>query len=101
LHHGTVNGILLPAVLRFNADACREKYVRIRSALQLLERSDLANVLSDLQRKLRLPIRLGELGVDRQILPLLASEAMHDLSHATNPRSAIEDDYFKLLSDSF
>jgi 4-hydroxybutyrate dehydrogenase len=101
LHHGTVNGILLPAVLRFNADASPEKYVRIRSALQLPERSDLADLLSDLQRKLRLPIRLGELGVDRQMLPLLASVAMHDLSHATNPRSVTQEDYFELLSDSF
>ena len=28
LHHGTLNGLFLPAVLRFNADFCREKIQR-------------------------------------------------------------------------
>jgi alcohol dehydrogenase class IV len=101
LHHGTLNGILLPAVLRFNEQACAEKYARIRSALRLSERHDLADVTADLQRKIGLPTRLGELGVGRDILPRLAGEAMHDLSHATNPRTATADDYLHLLSDSF
>jgi 4-hydroxybutyrate dehydrogenase len=69
--------------------------------LQLPERSDVADAISDLQRKLGLPIRLGDLGVDRQSLPLLASEAPRDLSHATNPRPLTEDDYLRLLRDSF
>jgi hypothetical protein len=101
LHHGTVNGILLPAVLRFNEDACPEKYARIRSTLQLPERNDVADVILELQRKLGLPIRLGELGVDRQSLPLLATEALRDLSHATNPRILTQGDYLRLLRDSF
>jgi alcohol dehydrogenase class IV len=47
-----------------------------------------------------LPTGLGELGVDRDILPRLARAAMQDLSHATNPRTAAEQDYFSLLSES-
>lgn len=101
LHHGTLNGILLPAILRFNEDSCFEKYARIRSALRLSQGRDLADVMADLQHKIGLPARLSELGVDQDILPRLAREAMRDLSHATNPRTPDEDDYLQLLRDSF
>ena len=101
LHHGTLNGILLPAILRFNEDSCFEKYARIRSALRLSQGRDLAGVMAGLQHKIGLPARLSELGVDQDILPRLAREAMRDLSHATNPRTPDEDDYLQLLRDSF
>jgi alcohol dehydrogenase class IV len=100
LHHGTLNGILLPAIVRFNEPVCSEKYARIRSALRLANERDLADVLKQLQRRIGLPTGLGELGVDRDILPRLARAAMQDLSHATNPRTAAEQDYFSLLSES-
>jgi alcohol dehydrogenase class IV len=101
LHHGTLNGILLPAVLRFNESVCAEKYARIRSALGLPDRADIAEAMAVLQHRIGLPARLGELGVGRKSLPHLAAAAMRDLSHATNPRTASEDDYLQLLNDSF
>jgi alcohol dehydrogenase class IV len=101
LHHGTLNGILLPAVLRFNEAVCANKYARIRSALGLSRGEDLAGAMTDLQQKAGLPTRLRDLGVTRESLPKLAGQAMHDLSHATNPRTATVDDYLQLLVDSF
>ena len=35
LHHGTLNALILPTVLRFNAAACADKYVRLRQAMGL------------------------------------------------------------------
>lgn len=101
LHHGTLNGILLPAVLRFNEAVCADKYARIHSTLGLSRRRKLADVMADLQRKIGLPTRLRDLGVARESLPKLAGEAMHDLSHATNPRTASEHEYLQLLIDRF
>ncbi len=101
LHHGTVNGVLLPAVLRFNEKLCSEKYDRIRAALQLAPQLDLADRLAEMQRKLGLPTRLRDLGVGRESLRHVAREAMHDLSHGTNPRTASEDDYLNMLDESF
>ncbi len=101
LHHGTLNGILLPAVLRFNENVSSVKYAAIRSALLLTEDRDLADAFHGLQQRIGLPTGLGELGVHRDVLPRVARAAMQDLSHATNPRTATEQDYFSLLSESF
>jgi 4-hydroxybutyrate dehydrogenase len=101
LHHGTLNGVFLPAVLRFNETACLEKYDRIRSALRLGAEADLAGALAKMHRSLGLPTRLRDLGVSRGTFPNVARGAMHDLSHATNPRTASEDDYVRILEESF
>lgn len=101
LHHGTLNGVLLPAVLRFNETACSEKYDRIRSVLRLGAEADLADALANIHCSVGLPARLRDLGVSRGIFPNVARGAMHDLSHATNPRPASEDDYARMLEESF
>ena len=101
LHHGTLNGILLPAVLRLNETACLQKFDRIRLALHLGAEVDLADALGKLHRSLGLPARLRDLGVYRDVFPSVARGAMHDLSHATNPRMARENDYLRILEESF
>ncbi len=101
LHHGTINGVLLPAVLRFDEKICSEKYDRIRSALRLAPALDLAERLAELQRRVGLPTRLRHLDVSHESLQNVAREAMHDLSHGTNPRTANEDDYLRILNESF
>ena len=101
LHHGTLNGILLPAVLRFNETACLQKYDRIRSALRLGAEADLADALAKMHRSLGLPARLQDLGVKRETFPNVTRGAMHDLSHATNPRTASEEEYARILEESF
>jgi len=101
LHHGTLNGILLPAVLRFNEEACLQKYDRIRSAMRLGAEADLADALAKLHRSLELPTRLRDLGVKRETFANVARASMHDLNHATNPRTADDNNYFRLLEESF
>ena len=46
LHHGTLNAVFLPAVLRFNAPQCGEKYERIRQTIGLAPGADLAEAIS-------------------------------------------------------
>lgn len=101
LHHGTINGVLLPAVLRFNEKVCVEKYGRIRSAFRLAPEVDLADWVAEVQRSVGLPTRLRDIEISRESLHNVAREAMHDLSHHTNPRTANEDDYQAILNESF
>ncbi len=42
LHHGTLNAILLPPVLRFNAPVAAAKYARLAEAIGLPAGADLA-----------------------------------------------------------
>ena len=46
LHHGTLNAVFLPAVLRFNESECGEKYVRLRQAMGLEPGADLAEAIT-------------------------------------------------------
>ena len=42
LHHGTLNGVILPTILRFNKDHVGDKYARISRAMGKDESTDLA-----------------------------------------------------------
>lgn len=101
LHHGTLNAVLLPAVLRFNADAAAEKYAAIRRVLDLPGEADLAQVVADLTARLGLPTSLSAMGVPRAVLAPAAAQATLDHSAATNPRPAGELDFLALLEAAY
>ena len=101
LHHGTLNAVLLPAVLRFNAPAAEAKYARIRQAVGLSEGADLAEWIAALVARLGMPGSLSAMGVPRDALPAIAEAAVQDHSSATNPRPATAQDYARILEESF
>ena len=86
LHHGTLNAVLLPTVLRFNADACKGKYDRIREAIRVPSSTDLADHVERLNAGLGLPAGLAALGVTDAMIPELARHAEQDVCSRTNPR---------------
>ncbi|HEY5795373.1 MAG TPA: iron-containing alcohol dehydrogenase [Bosea sp. (in: a-proteobacteria)] len=101
LHHGTLNAVLLPAVLRFNASHAQEKYAEIRRVLGLADDADLAEWLAGLTKRLGLPATLTDMGVPRSVVPAIAEAATKDHSSATNPRPATAADYAAMLETSF
>ena len=100
LHHGTLNAVLLPPVLRFNAPEAAEKYRVLRSVLQLPAAACLAEFFADLTLRLGLPTSLRRMGVPEGCLPDIARNAILDHSAATNPRRASERDFLALLTDA-
>lgn len=100
LHHGTLNAVLLPAVLRFNEPAAPEKYERLRDVIGLPPASDLAGWVADLNVRLGLPDGLAAMGVTSDILPRIAEHAEQDPATETNARPATRSDYEELLRDS-
>jgi alcohol dehydrogenase class IV len=101
LHHGTLNAVLLPAVLRFNEPAATAKYAAIRSTLGLPADADLAAWVADLVKRLGMPGSLSQMGLSREVFPAIAEAATKDHSSATNPREAKAADYQAMLEASF
>ena len=97
LHHGTLNAVLLPYMLEYNAPAVGDRYAAIRRAMGLGRRTDLADGLLRLTRRLGLPTSLGELGVDLAAVERAAPQAEHDPANRTNPRRVRRDDYVALM----
>jgi 4-hydroxybutyrate dehydrogenase len=102
LHHGTLNAILMPTVLRWNVEvaAVAEK-VRHLESLAGLEGTTLADALDALNRRLGITPRLSELGVPRHAIDWVCERAIADHSHPTNPRPLAKEDYAAILEAVF
>ena len=100
LHHGTLNAVLLPPVLRFNASHVGDKYKRLGAAMGLGAGTDLAGFVEDLNARIGLPGSLRDMGVPASSVPEMALKAERDHSTATNPRPITAAGYAVLLDDS-
>lgn len=86
LHHGELNAVLLPHVLRFNETSAPAKYAAMRHAVHLSGTEDIAGFFDRLNEKLGLPRSLSEMGLPRDAVPRIVEGALADHSAATNPR---------------
>ena len=108
LHHGTLNAVFLPAVVRFNASA--ETMVRERRLARLAHAmgigscdskgSEIAEAIRAMNARLGLPNGLRAMGVGADLFERIIDGAMADHCHKTNPRIATRDDYRQMLDDS-
>ncbi|KTT36101.1 iron-containing alcohol dehydrogenase [Pseudomonas rhizoryzae] len=105
LHHGTLNAVLLPAVVGFNRGAesviREEKLERLAQAMQLPAHLSVEQALADKAEALRLPTGLAQMGVGQELMSRIVAGALADHSHKTNPREATAEDYIQLLQASF
>ena len=100
LHHGTLNGVILPSVLRFNHDHIGNKYSRILRAMGKNESIDLANEIEKLNERIGLPKGLAEMGVTENMIPELVAHSITDPSNFTSPKVPTEKEWEKLFIEA-
>ena len=108
LHHGTLNAVFLPEVVRFNARAesmQRERRLqRMARAMGLGDCDDagtqVIDAIRDMNARLGLPANLAAMGVGEELFERIIDGAMADHCHKTNPVIATRDDYRRMLRAS-
>ena len=108
LHHGTLNAMFLPAVVRFNAAAgsiqSERRLQRMAQAIGLpgcdAEGTEVAEAIRALNARLGLPSGLAAMGVTSDLFERVIDGALADHCHKTNPRIATRDEYRQMLEAS-
>jgi 4-hydroxybutyrate dehydrogenase len=104
LHHGTLNAMFLPAVIRFNAEAesvrKENRLQRMAHAMGLQSAGDIPDAVKDMNARLGLPTGLAAMGVQRDWYDRIIHGALADHCHKTNPRLATAEDYEAMLTAS-
>ena len=104
LHHGTLNAMFLPAVVRFNASAESvvkdNRLARMAQAMGLSSAGDIPEAIRDLNARLGLPGGLSAMGVRADQFGEIVKGALADHCHKTNPRVATPEEYVSLLEEA-
>ncbi len=108
LHHGTLNAMFLPAVVRFNAAAesmqREQRLQRMAHAMGLAscdpQGHAVADAITAMNSRLGLPSGLAAMGVGQDLFERVIDGAMADHCHKTNPRIATRSDYMDMLAAS-
>ena len=101
-HHGLINAIALPAVLRFNKSTISLKCAEIMHSFNI-GKSDFESfyrLICDLLDELKIPKSLSEIGVPRNSSSALAIRAFEDSATQTNPRQAGLEELEKVIEEA-
>jgi 4-hydroxybutyrate dehydrogenase len=96
LHHGTLNAVLMPAVLRFNRSVIGDKWNRLQTFFG--KAPDQA--IAELNVSLGMPSGLRAMGITDDMMEAVSHDALKDHCHATNPRIATQADYLAIMKDA-
>lgn len=97
VHHGTANAVMLPHVVRFNADEVGTRYRDLALAMGV---ADLGQACADLLARCGLPTRLRDVGVAAADLGALAEAAVADGAMPYNARFAGDPDLVRGLLEA-
>jgi alcohol dehydrogenase len=109
--HGQAVGMMLPHVIRFNAEneKARRSYAELASGPEIACVSDgteqaveaLIQEIRALLELVKIPPSLGDCGVLQKDLPMLAAEAAKQWTANFNPRPVTERDFLALFEAAF
>ncbi len=100
--HGVCNAVVLPAVMQYNMEYCKERYARIAVAMGLTYENvddgarQAVTAVQQLASDVQLPA-FGSLGVQENDLEELAANSFKNGSNIDNPRPMKKNDYLNLF----
>jgi len=104
-HHGTLNAVFLPAVLRFNAPVAGDKFKRVAQVMGLPEREGhaqgVAAAVAALNERLGIPKGLASMGLKQEVVEAIADGALGDHCHQSTPRQPTRAQYIELIEQSW
>lgn len=97
-HHGLANAVNIPYGMEFNIEGFEDKFRRIARTLELKDATGEAVVqyLFDLNSKINIPHKLGDIGVKQEHIETLADLAIADFAHPNNPKPVSREDFRNL-----
>lgn len=102
LHHGTLNSVLMPHVLRFNEPDCRLALGKIGEMLGINGGvGGIAQALTTYSDSMDLPLSLSAMGVEDEDLVGIEPLAVADHCSLTNPRDVTEEAVAEVLKSAF
>lgn len=108
--HGVGNGLLLPAVMEYNASSCPERFACLAEAMDIeikgltvMEAALKAvEAVKKLAQDIEIPLRLSDLGIPKSALPWMAEEALKVVRPLeNNPRSISKEDALRIYEAVF
>ena len=107
--HGLANAILLPHVMRYNGKACPDLFRNMGNAfgLNMEYMSDeevvdnIVLAIQDLSKRLNIPQSLSEIGIPKEAIPELASQAINDVCTPGNPRDVTVEDIERIYYEAY
>jgi len=107
--HGVANAVLLPFVMKYNADATGEKYRDIAKAMgvegtdamsQEEYRKAAIDAVIQLSKDVEIPQTLGEIGVKEEDIQKLAETALVDACTPGNPKEPTLEDIIAIYKEA-
>ncbi|RME23333.1 MAG: iron-containing alcohol dehydrogenase, partial [Deltaproteobacteria bacterium] len=103
LSHGLANAIMLPPAIEFNGEAIGSRAAELAVAMGAGEPTSAAaaEAVRELSRRIGLPQKLSEVGVEREMLEALVQKSMEDGCHMGNPVECNPDVMERLYVEAF
>ena len=107
--HGLANSILLPHVMRFNGQVCPDLFRNMGRAFGLNMEGlndyevieTIVDSIQELSKSMNIPQRLRDIGIPKEMIPQLASQAINDACTPGNPREVTVDDLITIYNQAY
>ena len=98
-HHGLLNAILMPYVLKANQSVIEQHIEQLAGYMQLTDCTfnGFLNWVLELRKSMSIPDSLQEIGIDEKQSKLIGRMAVADPSALTNPVKFTAEDYSELF----